>query len=162
MVFPRHAIQTNSPAGARKIRQKAGRSRKREPMTLVEMCVNDAVVRIAPELGAAITSYAWRDRPVLRAATDAALDSRNVRMTSCYPLIPYSNRIRDARLRFRGSDYQLSRNFGAHPHAIHGVGWQRTWSVATAQRHHVQLTLDHAADAGGKADWPWPFRDAQT
>jgi hypothetical protein len=122
LVFPRHALQPNSPAGARKIRQKVGRSRKERPMNAVEMRIDDAVVRVAPDLGAAITSYQWRDRPVLRAAADAAPGSRSVRMTSCYPLVPYSNRIRDARLRFRGRDYALARNFGSHPHAIPWAG----------------------------------------
>lgn len=126
------------------------------------MRVGGAVVRIAPELGAALTAYVWRDRPVLRTATNAALEASNVRLTSCYPLVPYSNRIRDARLHFRGKHYALSRNFGTHPHAIHGVGWQRAWSVVAAQRHRVQLTLDHAADASGAAHWPWPFRVTQT
>ena len=131
-------------------------------MNAVEMRIDDAVVRVAPDLGAAITSYQWRDRPVLRAAADAAPGSRSVRMTSCYPLVPYSNRIRDARLRFRGRDYALARNFGSHPHAIHGLGWQRAWSVAAVQRHRVQLTLDHAANDDDKVNWPWPFRATQT
>ena len=97
-------------------------------------------------------------RPVLRPTPDAALDERDVRLTACYPLVPYSNRIRDARLRFGGRDYALARNFGAHPHAIHGVGWQRAWSVAEASATRARLVARHDARGEDAAAWPWPFR----
>lgn len=92
-------------------------------MRIIELEHGHARVRIAPDLGGSITAFTWRDRPVLRPTPSAALADRNVRLASCYPLVPYSNRIRNARLVFRGRDYALARNFGAHPHAIHGVGW---------------------------------------
>ena len=131
-------------------------------MQIIELRSGDAVVRVAPQLGAAITSFALRGRPVLRDTPDPVSEALGVRATACYPLVPYSNRIRDARLRFRGTDYTLARNFGTHPHSIHGVGWQRAWAIATAQRHRLQLTLEHVADAAGAAAWPWPFRATQT
>jgi len=131
-------------------------------MRIIELCSGNAVVRVAPQLGAAITSFAFRGQPVLRETTDPISEALNVRATACYPLVPYSNRIRDARLRFRGADYTLARNFGTHPNSIHGVGWQRAWSIADVHRHRLQVTLDHVADAAGAAAWPWPFRATQT
>ena len=126
-------------------------------MRIIEMASGSAQVRIAPELGGAITAFTVRDTPILRPTPDAVLVARDVRHTACYPLIPYSNRIRDARLRFAGRDYALIRNFGKSPHAIHGVGWQRPWTVDEASAQHVLLRLRH--DAGGDAAgaWPWPF-----
>jgi aldose 1-epimerase len=91
-------------------------------MRIIEIASGSAQVRIVPELGCAITAFSVRETPILRPTPDAALVERDVRRTACYPLIPYSNRIRDARLRFAGHDYVLARNFGASPHAIHGVG----------------------------------------
>ncbi|HKP66457.1 MAG TPA: aldose 1-epimerase [Casimicrobiaceae bacterium] len=131
-------------------------------MRIIELCSGDAVVRIAPTLGAVITSFAFRGLPVLRETPEPVSELLNVRATACYPLVPYSNRMRDARLRFRGTDYTLARNFGAHPHSIHGVGWQRAWSIAGVQRDRLQLTLEHVADAAGAPAWPWPFRATQT
>jgi len=131
-------------------------------MRIIELCTGDAVVRVAPDLGAVITSFAFRGRPVLRETPEPVSELINVRATACYPLVPYSNRIRDARLRFRGTDYTLARNFGAHPHSIHGVGWQRAWSIAGVRRDRLQLTLEHVADAAGAPAWPWPFRATQT
>lgn len=131
-------------------------------MQIIELRSGDGVVRVAPELGAAITSFAFRGRPVLRETPQPVSELLNVRATACYPLVPYSNRIREARLRFRGTDYTLARNFGAHPNSIHGVGWQRAWSIAARQRDRLQLTLEHVADAAGGPAWPWPFRATQT
>jgi aldose 1-epimerase len=120
-----------------------------------------ASVRLAPELGAAITAFTWRDRPVLRPTPQAALDTSNVRLASCYPLVPYSNRIKDAILAFRGRAYPLARNFGTHPHAIHGVGWQRAWSVAEALPRRATFVLEHDAAGAGALAWPWSFRAMQ-
>lgn len=59
--------------------------------------------------------------------------------------------------RFGGRSYQLPRNFGDHPHAIHGNGWQTGWSVEDRQADRARLTLDHRGDA----HWPWDYRAAQ-
>ena len=130
-------------------------------MQIIELCSGDAVARVAPQLGAVITSFAYRGRPVLRETPEPVSELLNVRATACYPLVPYSNRIRDARLRFRGIDYSLARNFGTHPHSIHGVGWQRAWSIADIERNRLQLTLEHVADAAAAPAWPWPFGATQ-
>jgi aldose 1-epimerase len=131
-------------------------------MRIIELAAHDATLQIAPELGGAIASFVVRGRPMLRPTPDAALDERDVRRTACYPLVPYSNRIRNAKLRFAGRDFVLARNFGTHPHAIHGVGWQRPWSVAEASREHARLVLRHEPHGDDAAAWPWPFHATQT
>jgi aldose 1-epimerase len=122
-------------------------------MNIVELVSNDALVRIAPELGGAITQFSLCGAPVLRPTPAEAIGARDVRATACYPLVPYSNRIANARLAFGGREFTLARNFGTHPHAIHGVGWQRAWSVADVSQNHARLALRH--DARESADaWP--------
>jgi len=116
-----------------------------------------AACRIAPELGGAIVAFASRGRAILRPTPESALADRNVRATSCYPLVPYSNRIANARLCFAGREYALARNFGDHPHAIHGVGWQRAWHVLEATSHRARLALVHDAHGVNATAWPWPF-----
>jgi aldose 1-epimerase len=136
------------------------RNIKLAAMRIIELASGDAILRVAPGLGGAIVSYTWRQRPVLRPTPASALATRNVRLASCYPLVPYSNRIRDAMFSFRGREYALERNFGAH--AIHGVGWQRAWSIDAAKANRAQLTLAHDPRADGAGAWPWPFRATQT
>ncbi len=123
----------------------------------------EATLTVAPWLGGAWTSLTWRGSPVLRPTPDAALTDANVRLTAGYPLVPYSNRIRAARLRFAGTDHPLARNFGDHPHAIHGVGWQRAWRVVAHDRARLQLALvNDPASPADQGAWPWPFEAVHT
>ena len=129
---------------------------------MIELRIGAAAVDVVPEIGGSMASYTWRGRPVLRPTPASALATRNVGLAACYPLVPYSNRIRNATLSFQGRDYALERNFGTHAHAIHGVGWQRAWSVAFAEPTRAQLTLAHDPHGDGARSWPWPYRATQT
>ena len=131
-------------------------------MRVLELTTAAATVRIVPELGGAIASFEAGGMPILRATPAEALADCDVLRTACYPLVPYSNRIRDAELHFAGRTYALARNFGSHPHAIHGVGWQRAWSVEDASNAHARLALHHDAHGANAHAWPWPFRATQT
>lgn len=129
----------------------------------VAISAGEAVLEIAPAIGGAISGFTWRGAPVLRPTPGAALDAGDVRACACYPLVPYSNRIRDATLHFAGGTYALARNFGVHPHSIHGIGWQRAWHVREHTDHAVQLALRHdAADGVQRAAWPWAFDAVHT
>jgi hypothetical protein len=86
----------------------------------------------------------------------------DVRGHACYPLVPYSNRIANARLAVSGRVLELARNFGEHPHAIHGVGWQRPWRVLAHNATSALLALEHTAAGVGARAWPWPFRATQS
>jgi aldose 1-epimerase len=127
---------------------------------MIRLAADDAVVEIAPDTGGAIASFSLRGEPILRPTPEDARSSGDVRRHACYPMVPYSNRIAHARLAFGGRDHDLARNFGDSPHAIHGVGWQRAWSVASHSSRDASLALDH--DAADAAAWPWPFRAMQT
>jgi aldose 1-epimerase len=129
---------------------------------IVELIAGNASMRIAPAMGCAIAAFILGEQPVLRPTTREALATANVRLAGCYPLVPYSNRIRDAELHFGGKRYVLERNFGTHPHAIHGIGWQRSWHVDAASSTRARMTLEHDASGADAAAWPWPFRVTQT
>ena len=129
---------------------------------ILELTDGSAAVRIAPAMGCAIVAFTVGAQPVLRPTPAEALSAGNVRLAGCYPLVPYSNRIRDAQLHFAGKCYVLERNFGTHAHAIHGLGWQRSWHVDAASSTSARMTLDHDASGAHAAAWPWPFRVTQT
>lgn len=131
-------------------------------MDVLQLATSAATLRIAPRVGGALASFVVAGTPILRPTPDTALARGDVLATSCYPLVPYSNRIRDAELRFAGRTYALARNFGAHPHAIHGVGWQRAWSVDEASATRARLVLRHQARGDDARAWPWPFVATQT
>ena len=80
------------------------------------------------------------------------------RLSGCYPLVPFSNRIGHAALVWQGTQHPLVRNNGDEPHAIHGVGWQRPWSVLEQDARFAMLAYEHRADA----TWPFAFDCSHT
>jgi aldose 1-epimerase len=135
--------------------------RKKPELTPLQLEAGAARVLLLPAIGGAIGAFTWRDAPVLRPMPDDAIAATDVRRAASYPLVPYSNRIRDAQLAFSGNVYALGRNFGDHPHAIHGVGWQRVWNVIAASTSRAVLTFEHNAQGDETSAWPWPFRALQ-
>ena len=111
-------------------------------------------LELLPALGGAIGTLRHEGNDVLRPTPAGAGDPLEA---SCFPLVPYANRIAHGRFEFAGQRYQLPLNFGDHPHSLHGLGWQAEWTVAEAGADRAVLT--HAHDAG--ADWPWTYRAEQ-
>lgn len=75
----------------------------------------------------------------------------------CFPLVPWSNRIRDARLTLEGEAFDLTVTEKPAGHAIHGHGLRRIWE---AERDGATLRMHYANEAGAQG-WPWPYRAAQ-
>jgi aldose 1-epimerase len=113
---------------------------------------------VAPAQGGCLTAFRWRrDDGVtdwLRPAP--ATGGFAPSASACFPLVPYSNRIRDGRFRFAGRSWQLTPNFAPSRHTIHGHGWQKPWQVTEQSRERVSLVYTH--DGG---DWPAPYRAEQ-
>ena len=110
---------------------------------------------IAPELGASISGLWFDGIPVLRSPGAASLSS--ARQSGSYPLVPFSNRIGQATLKWNGTSHPLVQNSGTEPHAIHGVGWQRAWEVLEADERFALLSYEHKPDAS----WPFAFDTSQ-
>jgi aldose 1-epimerase len=125
------------------------------------LAAGDARVELAPAIGGAIAGFSFAGRPVLRPTPDTARADGDAGRHASYPLVPYSNRVAAARLAFGGATHALARNFGDHPHSIHGLGWQRPWTVAGAAADSALLVLDHDAAGESARAWPWPFRATQ-
>jgi aldose 1-epimerase len=110
---------------------------------------------IAPELGGCIAGLWLGDIPVLRST--AAQSITTVRESGSYPLVPFSNRVGHANLQWAGTGHPLVQNFAPEPHAIHGVGWQRPWTVLEASSQFALLSYEHKPDAS----WPFAFDTSQ-
>ena len=110
---------------------------------------------IKPELGGCISGLWLRDIPVLRSTPAQLLTT--VRQSGSFPLVPFSNRIGHASLQWDGTRHPLVKNFLPEPHAIHGVGWQRSWTVLEADDHFAMLSFEHQPDTS----WPFAFDASQ-
>ena len=80
-----------------------------------------------------------------------------VRLSACFPLVPFSNRVGQASLLWNGTSHPLVRNFAPEPHAIHGVAWMRPWEVLQSDEAFALLSFEHRADAS----WPFDFDCSQ-
>ena len=121
----------------------------------ISLVADDMRCDIVPALGGAISGLWLGDVPVLRSTPGSMLTS--VRESGCYPLVPFSNRIAHAMLQWSGTSHPLVQNVASGPHAIHGVGWQRPWTVLEADTRFVLMSFKHAADAA----WPFAFDSSQ-
>lgn len=74
-----------------------------------------------------------------------------------YPLVPYSNRIKNARLSFQGRRLTLPVHPKGAPHTLHGVGHTLRWQVAEATSDKVTIRAEYEGE-----QWPWPFRAEQS
>lgn len=120
---------------------------------MVAIETGDSRLVFAPEVGGAVAAFTVAGRDVLR---PMAAGSTDPLLTASFPLVPFCNRIPNGRFQFQGREVILPPNLGDHPHALHGQGWRRTWSLAKAEGGEAVLTLDHAP-----GDWPWAYRAEQ-
>ncbi|MCY4027539.1 MAG: aldose 1-epimerase [Acidobacteria bacterium] len=127
----------------------------------MELRAGSTRLAVAPDVGGSIARYATERGDTtfewLRPALPGAVASRSAGGTSSFPMVPFSNRIRDAAFRFRGRLVELPRNFPPEPHAIHGHAWRKPWTVVERTGAGLTLEYRHPAD-----DWPWAYSAQQT
>jgi aldose 1-epimerase len=110
---------------------------------------------LAPALGGSIAGLWLGDIAVLRSTLGPAL--RQARAAGSYPLVPFSNRIGQAAFQWAGERHSLLPNNPPEPHAIHGVGWERPWTVLAVDARQARLAYSHPGDAS----WPFAFAAEQ-
>ncbi len=120
------------------------------------LAAGDLRLVLAPALGGAIAGFAAADFALMRESPPAADEAH---LLSCYPLVPFSNRIAGGAFTFAGRRHQLNRLPRFAPHAIHGEGWRHQWRVAAASADSASLLFEH--DASESGSWPFPFRAEQ-
>jgi aldose 1-epimerase len=110
------------------------------------------VLQILPDIGASILNLsAASGRPVLRRVHPEAVQTSS--QCASFTLLPYSNRIRDARFTFEGRSIQLTPN--ASGLAQHGDVRNRPWQVERVSDAHLACTFDSRDFAD--VNWPWAF-----
>lgn len=128
---------------------------------IVELAAGPARLRLAPELGGRITALALAAggegpalailHPFPEGTTPGAL--LHWPKGGIYPLIPYGNRIRDARLRLPDGERRLRSHPDAAPHTLHGHAHRVPWSLERCDPTTAVLALSHPGDE----EWPWRF-----
>jgi aldose 1-epimerase len=129
-------------------------------MSPITLRAGAAGLVLTPAIGGSIARY-WRETattPIewLRPAATDAVSRRDVYGMAAFPLVPYSNRIREGRFAFRGREVRLPLNCPPLPHSIHGHGWQAGWHPVAVDAAQAELEYRHPADT-----WPWAYRARQ-
>jgi aldose 1-epimerase len=123
----------------------------------VELQCGSSVCNIFPSLGGSLGSWRVGTQDMLRAADPADIKAGELLGMASFPLVPYSNRIGNAQFEWNGVSHAIAPNFAPEPHAIHGVGWTRPWTITALTANSIIITLHAEADD----QWPWPFRAEQ-
>ncbi|SAL05866.1 aldose 1-epimerase [Caballeronia calidae] len=133
--------------------------------TRVELRHGARRVLLAPEVGGAIAAFDetrdGRSIDWLRPATPAALAARDPLGMASFPLLPYCNRIRDARFMFEGAIIDLSGDGNAFPHALHGNAWRLPWRVEEVSASRARLHLLHEPSREAAHHWPFAYEATQ-
>ncbi|WP_051980641.1 MULTISPECIES: aldose 1-epimerase [Burkholderiaceae] len=133
--------------------------------TLVTLQAGSLRAVLAPKVGGALAAFyeVTPDGPLhwLRPATSAAFTERDPLRMASFPLLPYCNRIRDARFEFDGVTIDLAGNDTRFAHALHGNAWRHPWRVGARTESSVDLHFEHEPDARIPGDWPFRYRAQQ-
>lgn len=70
-----------------------------------------------------------------------------------YPLMPYSNRIAQARVRVADTDVALAPHPDALPHTLHGNAHALPWQLQSQGADRAVMVLDAASSPA----WPWHY-----
>jgi aldose 1-epimerase len=126
-------------------------------MSLVTLAAGSLRLELSPSVGGAISAFEWTDangaRPILRkchSPLEKVLDA------GCFPLVPFSNRIRGGLFSFRGREVALRPNMAGDPSPLHGQGWLSQWTVEREDKTSAVLGFRHEA-----GEWPWAYEARQ-
>lgn len=112
------------------------------------------------ECGGSITAFRIQQPsgPVdlLRPTPEETIAQKNGPGCSSYPLVPYSNRIKNGHLTFQGRTWQSPRTFPNHPHTLHGHGFKGAWHVERSDPRSGELSFEYQG-----SDFPSAYRAVQ-
>lgn len=111
---------------------------------------------LAPAWGGRVTQLKANGLDILTPIIADSFDPVAWPKGGIYPLMPYSNRIRDGQLTYGGVTHLLPAHPAALPHTLHGVAHTLAWQVTDQSRDSVTLACEYAGE-----HWPWPVRFEQ-
>lgn len=124
--------------------------------SLLTLASGPLVLDLVPTLGGAVANFTHDGTPLFRPPPAEGLVA--ARSLGCYPLVPFSNRIKEGRFRFGGVRYQAGPVGPIDPlHAIHGDGFRHPWQVVASGPKAATLVYQH----DGAEGWPFSYRAIQ-
>ena len=124
----------------------------------IELHSGNLELAISPSIGGSIARFDWRATeggrmPLMRGCNSGSI---NVLEAASFPLVPFVNRIRGSRFRFRGREVVLRPNMAGDASVLHGQGWLNPWTVLFSSDCEAELVFEHQA-----GEWPWSYEARQ-
>jgi len=118
-----------------------------------------SALSVVPAVGGGITRFSTGDGRIdwLRPARSDAIAAGDPTGLACFPLVPYSNRIRDGRFPFQGRVVAMPRAETREADAEHGHGWVSPWTIVERAAARLVIEYRHRPDS-----WPFAYRARQT
>ena len=128
-------------------------------LNIVKIKNDNAELNILPDFGGKISSFSFNDFNVFRPLPIDNLELLENYKGGCFSLIPFSNRIKNAKFYFDNSLYKIKNNENTLPHSIHGHGYLGKWELIKKTPSTVIISYLHHANTLG---WPWEYKVHQT
>ncbi|RIY01398.1 hypothetical protein D3218_08550 [Aureimonas flava] len=113
---------------------------------------------LRPAWGGRVASLAHeRHGDILVPMGRGTFEPENWPRAGAYPLIPFHNRVRDARFTFAGRSARLHPHADALPNALHGMGSRAEWRLTALDDRETEIAFEwESCD-----EWPWRFSARQ-
>ncbi|PCH81024.1 MAG: hypothetical protein COB90_06200 [Hyphomicrobiales bacterium] len=112
------------------------------------------VLEILPRNGGSIFSFMTSDGcEIFRSGKNHTDEPTEL---ASFPLVPFSNRIRNGKFVSAGKNISLPSDAECSPHAIHGHGWKTSWQIESRSTNKLHLSFEHQPD-----EWPWSYKTDQ-
>ncbi|MEC4719407.1 aldose 1-epimerase [Noviherbaspirillum sp. CPCC 100848] len=116
-------------------------------------------LRLVPEYGGGVIGWDWKLdgqwSPLFRPWNGESEDRYTL---SCFPLVPWSNRITGGGFEHEGVFHALRLNRTGESYPIHGDGWLQSWQVSERASDRIKLALESDKFDGN----PYHYRSTQT
>ena len=129
-------------------------------MTLLSLRTGRLALDLAPLAGGSMARFTTDGIDLLRPMATADVASGKGSNGAAYPLVPFSNRIKDGQLVFQGETFHLKRNWPGVNHPMHGDGWADAWQVEESGPRSAVIAYLHER-AGKEGGWPFRYRARQ-
>ena len=105
--------------------------------------------------GAVICGFRWRDAGGVThlLMRDGSGHDGDPLTASCFPLVPYCNRVRGNHFQVADRGYRLLPNQPRDRHSLHGDGWLSVWQVLAQCEASIRFGLRRTADAQSPYDY---------
>jgi aldose 1-epimerase len=116
-------------------------------------------LQVLPEYGGAVGAWDWKNGvdwlPLFRPWDGVCADRYTV---SCFPLVPWSNRIGGGGFEHEGQFYPIHANRTEEHYPLHGDGWLQRWEVVERDDERIKIALESKHFDRG----PYHYRSTQT